>query len=170
MPGTFASVVASLFSSCYFYLIGDVTALSWGVFLVILLLLLLGGLWSCHTYLRLNKQLGDDPSSIVIDEVLGQAIIFAWCFAPFSLGNEKFLHVVRDLCQQNKLHVFCLVAVVNLVLFRFFDITKLGPIGWADKKIKGPLGIMLDDILAALASVMLLVLVNIMLNVTSTKA
>jgi phosphatidylglycerophosphatase A len=33
------------------------------------------------------------------------------------------------------------------VLFRFFDIVKPPPVGWADR-IEGPLGVMLDDLIA----------------------
>jgi phosphatidylglycerophosphatase A len=36
------------------------------------------------------------------------------------------------------------------VLFRFFDILKPWPIGWVDRRVQGGLGIMLDDVLAAL--------------------
>lgn len=35
------------------------------------------------------------------------------------------------------------------VLFRFFDIVKPQPIRWADSRIKGGLGVMLDDVIAA---------------------
>ncbi len=40
--------------------------------------------------------------------------------------------------------------VVGFVLFRFFDIVKPWPIGWADKHVSGGLGIMLDDVLAGI--------------------
>ena len=39
--------------------------------------------------------------------------------------------------------------VIGFVLFRFFDIIKPWPIGWIDSRVHGGLGIMLDDILAA---------------------
>ncbi len=39
---------------------------------------------------------------------------------------------------------------VGFVLFRFFDILKPWPIGWADRHVEGGLGIMLDDLLAGL--------------------
>ena len=42
------------------------------------------------------------------------------------------------------------------VLFRFFDILKPWPIGWADKKVSGGFGIMIDDVLAAIWTIMLL--------------
>ena len=38
--------------------------------------------------------------------------------------------------------------MVGFVLFRLFDILKPWPIGFIDRRIKGGLGIMLDDILA----------------------
>jgi phosphatidylglycerophosphatase A len=45
------------------------------------------------------------------------------------------------------------------VLFRIFDIWKPWPVRWADRHIHGGLGIMLDDVLAAIyAAVALLVL------------
>lgn len=40
--------------------------------------------------------------------------------------------------------------VLGFLLFRFFDIVKPWPIGWADKKVDGGLGIMLDDVLAGI--------------------
>jgi len=42
--------------------------------------------------------------------------------------------------------------VVGFILFRLFDILKPWPIQWADEHVDGGLGIMLDDILAGLAS------------------
>ena len=41
-------------------------------------------------------------------------------------------------------------AVLGFVLFRILDIFKPWPIKWADKQLKGGLGIMLDDVLAGI--------------------
>jgi phosphatidylglycerophosphatase A len=41
-------------------------------------------------------------------------------------------------------------------LFRLFDIWKPFPIGWLDERVPGGLGVMLDDVLAAVYSVLLL--------------
>ena len=38
--------------------------------------------------------------------------------------------------------------VLGFILFRFFDICKPWPINWADQKVSGGLGIVLDDIIA----------------------
>jgi phosphatidylglycerophosphatase A len=39
--------------------------------------------------------------------------------------------------------------LIGFLLFRFFDTAKPWPIGWVDSHIDGGLGIMLDDVLAA---------------------
>ncbi len=43
------------------------------------------------------------------------------------------------------------------VIFRFFDIIKPWPISWADKHVSGGLGVMLDDTLAAVCTIFILV-------------
>lgn len=45
---------------------------------------------------------------------------------------------------------------VAFTLFRFFDIVKPPPIRWADSRVKGGFGVMLDDILAAGYAVLVL--------------
>ena len=44
------------------------------------------------------------------------------------------------------------------VLFRLFDVWKPFPIGWADRKVSGGLGIMLDDVLAGVMAMLVLVI------------
>lgn len=44
--------------------------------------------------------------------------------------------------------------LLAFLYFRFFDIVKPGPIGWADKRFDGGLGIMLDDLIAGLAALL----------------
>ncbi|MEM7027130.1 MAG: phosphatidylglycerophosphatase A [Pseudomonadota bacterium] len=46
--------------------------------------------------------------------------------------------------------------LVGFVLFRFFDILKPWPIKMIDNKVKGGLGIMLDDAIAALFSLIII--------------
>lgn len=41
-------------------------------------------------------------------------------------------------------------VLIAFVLFRFFDMLKPCPIGWFDRQVGGGLGIMLDDIIAAI--------------------
>lgn len=46
--------------------------------------------------------------------------------------------------------------LIGFVLFRIFDIAKPWPISWADKKVHGGFGIMLDDLLAGLMALAVL--------------
>ncbi|MGZ8097062.1 MAG: phosphatidylglycerophosphatase A, partial [Methylosarcina sp.] len=48
-------------------------------------------------------------------------------------------------------------VIVGFILFRIFDILKPWPIRWVDQRISGGLGIMLDDVLAAVFAGALLV-------------
>jgi len=75
-----------------------------------------------------------DPKEIVIDEVAGM-----W----LTLGI--FMVVLQDVELFHPLYM-----VLFFVLFRLFDIWKPWPISWADKKVGGGLGVMLDDVLAGL--------------------
>ncbi len=47
-------------------------------------------------------------------------------------------------------------GAIGFGLFRFFDIVKPPPVGAADRHVKGGLGVMLDDALAALCTVLVL--------------
>jgi len=79
------------------------------------------------------KLLGEhDFGGIVWDEIAG-FLVTMW-FVPFSWYA-----------------VLC-----GFVLFRIFDILKPWPIKWADKKVEGGFGIMLDDVLAGLFSAAIL--------------
>ncbi len=85
------------------------------------------GLWAVH-----DTKVPDDPGWIVIDEFAGQWI------AMLGLG-----------------HVSLYGSLAAFVLFRFFDITKPGPVGWADRT-HGAIGIMADDVAAGLIAAAIL--------------
>ena len=78
-----------------------------------------------------------DPGQIVIDEVAGQSL--ALLFA----GTNLYLFVI------------------GFALFRLFDISKPWLVGWADTKLKGGLGIMLDDVFAGIFAGILILLLRI---------
>ncbi|MGA8277054.1 MAG: phosphatidylglycerophosphatase A [Rhodanobacteraceae bacterium] len=75
-----------------------------------------------------------DPGVIVWDEFVGQWIALA--FAP---------HDWRW-------------VLAGFFLFRIFDVWKPWPVSWADRTVKGGLGVMLDDVLAGLYAAMVLAL------------
>ena len=83
------------------------------------------GWWASIQYLAVNTG-SKDPKEIVVDEVAGQWLLL--CFLPLTW--QAYL--------------------AGFILFRAFDIVKPWPVSFADQKIPGALGVMLDDILAAL--------------------
>jgi phosphatidylglycerophosphatase A len=90
------------------------------------------GTWAVH---ETGEQ--DDAGWIVVDEFAGQWI------AMLGLGQVS---------------VYGLIAA--FVLFRLFDIVKLGPVGWADRK-DGAIGVMADDVVAGLIVAAILFLAGI---------
>lgn len=89
-----------------------------------------GGVWVCG---KAAEALGEhDFKGIVWDEVAGY-LVTMWLI-PFS-GQA---------------------VLMGFVLFRFFDILKPWPISWADRRIHGGLGIMLDDVLAGILANLIL--------------
>ena len=50
----------------------------------------------------------------------------------------------------------CSLLLLCYFSFRFFDIIKMWPINLIDKNTKGPLGVMLDDVIAAILACVLI--------------
>ena len=90
------------------------------------------------SHLSLKKSNDHDPSYIVIDEWVGQ-----WVALSFIPVNLNF-------------------AIVGFILFRFFDITKIGPVKYFEK-IPGALGVMSDDIAAGLMSAIVIFIARIVI-------
>ncbi|MGX8221276.1 phosphatidylglycerophosphatase A family protein [Psychrobacter celer] len=85
---------------------------------------------------------GHDNPHIVWDE---------WAGMWLTLLPMSYMGVADSSFWQNISQTSFLIALlVAFILFRFFDIIKPPPIGWADKKVAGGLGIMLDDIIAGI--------------------
>jgi phosphatidylglycerophosphatase A len=85
------------------------------------------GTWAVHE----TKEPGD-PGWIVVDEFAGQWISM--------LGLDQ---------------VSLNGLIAAFLLFRVFDIVKLGPVGWADRQ-DGAVGVMADDIIAGVIAAALL--------------
>lgn len=83
---------------------------------------------------------GHDNPHIVWDE---------WAGMWLTLLPLSYMGIASGNFWQNIVQSSSIVAIIiTFILFRFFDIIKPPPIGWADKKVAGGLGIMLDDIIA----------------------
>lgn len=50
--------------------------------------------------------------------------------------------------------------LIAFVLFRFFDIVKPWPIRWIDQHVHGGWGVMLDDLLAAIATLIIMIVIS----------
>ena len=95
------------------------------------------GVWFSRWALQKLEE--KDPQIIVVDEVVGQSLVLA--VAPITPASY----------------------LLAFMLFRLFDIYKPWPIYLIDKKMKGPVGIMLDDVIAALyAAVTFLIILDLM--------
>lgn len=78
-----------------------------------------------------------DPSEIVVDEVVGQWLALWGLSAGLWFAGQPA-------------HVFPYPGVISgFLLFRILDISKLWPISIFDR-MKTPLGVMLDDVVAGL--------------------
>ncbi|WP_292957231.1 MULTISPECIES: phosphatidylglycerophosphatase A [unclassified Neptuniibacter] len=99
-------------------------------YLVMLAVTTVIGIWLCD---RTSKDIGvKDHGGIVWDEFVGFWITMT--LAPAGI----------------------IWIVYGFVLFRIFDILKPWPIKWADQKVSGGLGVMLDDIIAGVMAAAIL--------------
>jgi phosphatidylglycerophosphatase A len=78
---------------------------------------------------------GHDPPCIVIDEMCGFLVSLLWVpLTPLTL-------------------------IAGFLLFRFFDIMKPPPIRTVERRLRGGLGVVMDDVLAGICTMILLRLV-----------
>lgn len=88
------------------------------------------GVWASEAFIAERKI--SDPPAIVIDEVTAMWFILA----PFPPDVVTY--------------------GMGFALFRVFDVLKPWPVSWLDREIKGGLGVMLDDLGAAVYAVPIL--------------
>lgn len=89
---------------------------------LLLLVTFVIGVWLCE---RTSEDLGvHDHSGIVWDEFVGY-----WLTMFLAPQGWEW-------------------ALVGFILFRFFDVLKPWPVKWADRRVAGGFGIMVDDVLA----------------------
>jgi len=134
-PGTFAS----LFTCVLFLFLINTFNFS--------TLFLITSIIFIYSFFAINNSFeefkSEDPQEIVIDEVVGQMLVLIAIPVYETLYPLPFIY-------------YCLVS---FLLFRLFDIWKPFPVNYADNNISGSLGIMLDDIIAAIYSILILTLI-----------
>lgn len=82
------------------------------------------GLWVSERYMRIVQV--HDPGAVVIDEVVAQWLTLA--FMPIDP----------------------VVYMLGFLLFRAADLLKPWPASWIDRRVSGAIGVMADDVVAAL--------------------
>ena len=134
-PGTIASLITCLI----FLLLINISNYTF-IFLITLLIFL-------YSFMAINNSFdefeSDDPQEIVIDEVVGQML-------PLLA-----IPIYETLCPLPTTY-YCLSG---FLLFRLFDVWKPYPINYIDNNVKGPLGIMFDDIVASFYTIITLTVI-----------
>ena len=138
MPGSFASLATTLFLFFLFHILN----VSPNIILFSVIIIFFISFYAVNIYIKdlSNK----DPKEVVIDEFIGQSI-------PLYL-YEVSHEIQKD--SDNALKFYLII----FILFRFFDITKPFPASYFDKNFKNSLGVIMDDVVAGLYVVLILIL------------
>ena len=133
-PGTFGSIFA------WFLFIFLSHYLNMILFTSLAFLL---AIWVCE-YISNDLEEKDDKS-IVIDELVGMwiALMPAIYFADTQSRT--------------------IIAILALLLFRFFDILKPFPINYLDQRFKNGFGIVIDDVVAGIITLLILIPLSLLL-------
>ncbi len=135
--GTFASAI-TMFALFYFFHIAEVNN---EIILLSLLIIFFYSFYAIKIYIK-DKD-NKDPKEIVVDEVIGQSIPL-YLYEISHNGNKEIGEAL-------------MYYIYIFIIFRFFDIKKPFPINYIDKKYKNSLGVILDDIIAGVYTVITLI-------------
>ena len=142
IPGTVASFVTTIFIYIAFEIL-NYTDLKFSIILFTLLFF-----YSFYAVKDAESEFEKkDPGQIVIDEVLGQAM-------PLIL--LLYLNKTNQISLPIEIYY-----IMSFFIFRFFDIIKPFPVSYFDKNFKNYFGIIMDDIMAGLYSMILIYLISI---------
>ena len=133
-----SGTIGSLASVIFFYLI--MNKLSYLYILFLFILIFTASLKLITIYSKIIKHY--DSSEIVIDEFLGIFTIMIF---------YEHIKFTSDI----------LMLIIIFFIFRFFDIIKVFPANWIDKNLKNSWGVILDDIVAGIYSVITLYIINV---------
>ena len=113
--------------------------LPWPLYLGVIALAFAIGVWASNVAIaRLRIA---DPGAVVVDEFAGQWI----ALSPLLVVSEP----------QSGFWV-----LAGFALFRVFDVWKPWPVSWADRRVKGGFGVMLDDVIAGAYAALALTIVH----------
>ena len=124
-PGTLASLVALVFG--YYILI----IFKINFFLLFIFIFIIFSYLLCEAHIKIYNR--KDPNEVVIDEFGGQFLAILGI-----VDSTNINHIITSL-------------LLSFFLFRFFDITKIGPIKKFEK-LPGGIGVIADDLVAGLCA------------------
>ena len=133
-PGTVASFITCLIYIYFYNLNVNIIFLIFG-----LVIIAIYSVYSIDAFK--NSFLELDAKEIVIDEFIGQSIPVLTIYSFFEDDNVG---------------IFIFYTFVSFVLFRLFDVWKPYPINKIDKNIKNGFGVILDDLVAGIYSIIIL--------------
>ncbi len=133
-PGTWGSLAALVIAVPLLHYI------TWPIFIGLTAVLVMFGLAAADVYAKRSGE--EDSPKVVIDELVGQWITLFPLALVVPFGDFRW------------------AALLAFVLFRFFDILKPWPIRTLEKKLKGGLSVMLDDVVAGVMAAAILYLVG----------
>ena len=137
-PGSIGSLLSILILFPFFWL--EIFSYKFLIFFFIFTFIL--SMYFINLYSKQNSN--HDAKEIIIDEFAGIYFIFLFYDYIFLINNY-------------------ITLILIFILFRFFDITKIFPANIIDKKIKNPFGVMLDDIIAAIYTILFMYILNVYL-------
>ena len=138
IPGTVSSFVTVVFLFIYFHYF----ELSKNFFLFILSLIFIYSFIAVNLYIK--DKANKDPKEVVIDEFIGQSVpIYLY---EISHGTDKTFN--------ESIYIYFVI----FVLFRLFDIKKPFPVSYFDKNFKNSFGVVMDDVIAGLYVVLVLII------------
>tara|TARA_B100000575_G_scaffold284671_1_gene279013 strand:+ start:49 stop:540 length:492 start_codon:yes stop_codon:yes gene_type:complete len=142
IPGTVASAVTVIFIYIAYEML-DYTNLKFSIIFFIILFI-----YSFYAVKDAESEFENkDPRQIVIDEVLGQSM-------PLIL----LLYLKQNMQLNLPVEIY---YILSFIFFRFFDIIKPYPVSYFDKNHKNYFGIIMDDIMAGLYSVILIYILSL---------
>ena len=141
IPGTFGSLATIIL----LYILFHILSISYNFILLFLITIFIYSFFAVADYIKDKKN--KDPKEVVIDEFIGQSIpIYLYEVAHGTVKTPNEAIIFYAIC---------------FILFRFFDILKPFPVSYFDKKYKNYFGIIMDDIIAGLYSMLLIYLISL---------